>query len=372
MMINLRSALLVGLVWPWCAFAGARIDLRPTPPMPPDRYAPNTRLSVAVYLVDTGNEQGDIAFRGLSLDFSATTPGFTYPGDDGVAGTADDYFAWQIEGGVDTCAPGECWPRTSWIYPLPVPSPTQPVLPDGGELLLGHVVVQLGSQGGVLDVMNASDSDPNHGATGWFGFGGDGDPVTTWRAISGELTGGRLEIAVNDGSVRSLIGSDPPDGAIDARQPSDMAGQIAYGWQSVELTFDGGMAELSPVDLFISETGGDGVAPVIVSIDMLAADRARVTLSEPIEPGTWTRFLHTASGSSIRLGYLPGDVNGDGAAAAKDILALIDSLNGANPRPDYAADANRSGLSEPADILRVIDLLNGAGAFDAWNGVSLP
>ncbi|MBU0718205.1 MAG: hypothetical protein KJ749_08160 [Planctomycetes bacterium] len=51
-------------------------------------------------------------------------------------------------------------------------------------------------------------------------------------------------------------------------------------------------------------------------------------MSEPIEPLAWTMIRHNLSGSTICLGYLPGDVNGDTFTASSDITPLIDSLNG--------------------------------------------
>ncbi len=96
------------------------------------------------------------------------------------------------------------------------------------------------------------------------------------------------------------------------------------------------------------------------------------TLSEPIPPGAWTTVTHVLSGTSIRVGHLPGDVDGNRVSTPTDILQLIDGLNGLIVWPIWSTDINRSGLAEPSDILSVIDLLNGAGVFDPWHGRSLP
>ena len=74
----------------------------------------------------------------------------------------------------------------------------------------------------------------------------------------------------------------------------------------------------------------------------------------------------------IDIGFLPGDVNGDGTSGPVDILDLIDSLNGVVPLPPERTDINRSGVATPVDILRLIDLLNGANSTRPWLGVSLP
>ena len=98
-----------------------------------------------------------------------------------------------------------------------------------------------------------------------------------------------------------------------------------------------------------------------------------VNLDGIIPVGVWTTFTHTESDTSVRLGNLPADVNGDGTSSSLDVLRLIDAMNGVgDPLPEWGTDINNSGLTGPEDILRVIDLLNGAGCLDAWNGVSLP
>ncbi|MBI4716178.1 MAG: hypothetical protein HY763_00060, partial [Planctomycetes bacterium] len=61
------------------AFGGARIDLRPDPLMPPGGYAPNTIINVEVFMVDTGNPQGDIPFLGIALDFADTAGTLSFP-----------------------------------------------------------------------------------------------------------------------------------------------------------------------------------------------------------------------------------------------------------------------------------------------------
>ena len=74
------------------------------------------------------------------------------------------------------------------------------------------------------------------------------------------------------------------------------------------------------------------------------------------------------------LGFLPGDVGGDRAAAASDVLELIDDLNGVRvpPLEAHQCDVDRSGVCNAADVLGVIDVLNGAGPFAIWNNVGIP
>jgi len=174
---------------------------------------------------------------------------------------------------------------------------------------------------------------------------------------------------------QQVLLSYPPNGAIDARQPTDSGNpEIRYGWNAIDLTFSGNVDESITGELSIVEIGGDGTAPQIASIDYLDIRRIRVNLNEPIEPGAWTCVAHEPSGTRSCLGYLPGDVSGDGTSSPVDILKVIDGLNGvANPPlAAYQTDLDRSDQSNPADVLRLIDLLNGAGDFDPWNYANLP
>lgn len=170
-----------------------------------------------------------------------------------------------------------------------------------------------------------------------------------------------------------LIASNPPDGAIDARQPHNIDGSNPVGWTTISLRFNGSVDGVAATDLVVIQEGGTGVPPTIMSITQILDDTINVELSGPINVGAWTKVMHQPSGSSTRIGYLPADVNGDGTSSPVDILAVIDSLNGVGPAlPLSATDLNRSGAAEPSDILREIDLLNGADAFEVYNGVSLP
>ncbi len=172
------------------------------------------------------------------------------------------------------------------------------------------------------------------------------------------------------GASIAIQSSTPPNGAIDARQPSNINGTNPTGITSVVLHFNGPTAGLVAGDFQVS-TDPVGGTPSITQVNSNGND-ATIVFNTFIPPGAWTRITHSVSATSTRIGYLPADVNGDRTAAPVDILAIIDSLNGVTPRPLYSTDADRSGVPNPADILRVIDLLNGADAFIVWNGRTLP
>ena len=203
-----------------------------------------------------------------------------------------------------------------------------------------------------------------------------------------------------------LLGSDPPDGAIDARQPFDPDGSNVQGWQQIDLflaappsvalmpedftvnqvsraaaqgTADASGASLAdaPVDGAVSSDstveGGPLSGPAIEDVIALDETTVRVVLSEPIPPGTWTQITLTRGGvaQSVCLGYLPGDANGDRTAnPALDLTALITCLE-VGGCPDWQTDINRSGDSGTPDVARLIDLFNGPAAYSSWTGAHL-
>lgn len=114
--------------------------------------------------------------------------------------------------------------------------------------------------------------------------------------------------------------------------------------------------------------------PQVLGLLVTAPDTVLVVLDRVLEYGSWIEVQQVAGciESSVRLGYLPGVVDGNGLSSAADLLALLDHLNGIAPLPDYATDLDRSGTATSADVLRLIDLLTGAGAYPEFNGAPLP
>lgn len=197
--------------------------------------------------------------------------------------------------------------------------------------------------------------------TGTFESGG----VTRDAQVSFTLYDDDLPLAV--------ASANPPFAAIDARQPSDPDGTNPTGWDAVSVTFNGGICGASPVDFAVGTVGGALPPPQVLSVSRLDPTTYAVQLDRAIEPGAWTVVTHLPTGANTRLGYLPGDVGGDGVSGPADILDLIDSLNNMGPpRQVWSLDVDRSGEPGPPDILAVIDLLNGAGGFSPWNGATLP
>jgi len=198
------------------------------------------------------------------------------------------------------------------------------------------------------------------------------------RDAQGELyicdhVGGEIfKIVPTAPPIVEAVGTNPFDGAIDARQPFDPdGGRTASGWQSFDVLFSPASPCPNAADFAVEGWWGESDVPIISSVERVDTESLRVYLNKPLTPISQVTVRYVPAALTAVLGWLPADVNGDGTSGPADILSLIDSLNGFT-RPVWSTDVDRSGKSSPPDILRVIDLLNGAGAYDAYNGVSLP
>ena len=168
----------------------------------------------------------------------------------------------------------------------------------------------------------------------------------------------------------TIAATDPPNGAIDARKPHDENGANPCGWETVDITFDGPMMYLTPLDFTVEEEGADGIPPSVTCTEYVDSQTVRVHLSEMIEVRAWTTVTHVGSGSGVTLGYLPADADGSGTSNANDIVVVVDAVSAGGPLYQY--DTDRSGTITGNDIIVLVDLLNGAGAWDAYYGTALP
>ncbi len=168
-----------------------------------------------------------------------------------------------------------------------------------------------------------------------------------------------------------ILASWPPAGAIDARRPFEIDGSNPAGWESVDIIFAGDTRDLT-VAHFAVTVDPPGQVPVIQSIDSNGGS-VTVHFEQPLPLRAWTMIRHLDSGTSIRLGVLPADVNGDGTTAVMDLLLLSDAYTGiAGPLPTWSTDIDRNGEFELSDIVGMIDLMNGAGQYDVYLSESLP
>lgn len=161
---------------------------------------------------------------------------------------------------------------------------------------------------------------------------------------------------------RTVIEVFPPNCAIDARQPCEPDGSNRSGWDEVTFTFDGPASCLSKRDFAVSIHGGIAAVPFIDEL-IPDGDMLTLTLTTPIPVYRWLCIRFRPTDDVFCWGHQPADVNGDGESAPRDILRVIDCLNGITFCEIWQCDVDRSGQCRPPDILRVIDLLNGAGEY---------
>jgi hypothetical protein len=169
--------------------------------------------------------------------------------------------------------------------------------------------------------------------------------------------------------VCGIVSSSPANCSIDARQPTNPDGNNPAGLQSVVLTFNCSPVGLAPSDFAIT------VSPPIgppLSVGSVQFNNPVATLqlagNNRMQPGAWTCFQHTANGTRSCIGFLPGDVNGDGTVSALDLVTLVDARNNVVSLPLSQTDIDRTGALNSADLSRVLDLLLGNLSYDAWYG----
>lgn len=194
-----------------------------------------------------------------------------------------------------------------------------------------------------------------------------------WDSKYGHGRINALAALLGTGRAR-ILSSDPPDDAVDARQPFDPDGSSPQGWQWVDMLIGGDVTGLSGADFEVTEDPPSGAPPSVLAVQLIETEyNVRAILSRIISPGVWTTITHLESGGDVRLGYFPGDVNADGTADSLDITALIEAVSDSKiALPVWATDIDRSGVVSVSDIIREIDLLNGAESFAESKGASLP
>jgi len=155
---------------------------------------------------------------------------------------------------------------------------------------------------------------------------------------------------------RRMLSSDPPDGAVDARYASK-SGATGGSWTTVRLEFNADCSSVTADDLAVQ----DGT-PTPPRIKKVSTDGSTLTVlfDRPIRPGAWTTITHKNSASSTRIGRFPGDVDSDGKADTRDVIALLDAVNGGRKLPDYRSDIDGNGTLGPGDILRLLDVITEA------------
>ena len=251
---------------------------------------------------------------------------------------------------------------------------------DGTPQTVAHLnVTYQGGGTAMLNVLGDVGLEPDLAV--WFrsGFG----PVIQYQQSNGKVQGGTLIFSEGACDTLHIVGSDPADGWIDARKPTEPDGSGEYGWQYVDVTFDQVPSSApTPSDFTVVEVCNvgecDGSPPTLSLVDWDGiSTTAQLQFGSPIDPKAWTKISLVGGDPTdvIRLGYLPADADNSLIANANDIVAVVDLVNeayGGGSPPEYRCDIDRSGIVTANDIVEIVDLLNGGGAYEAYFGKALP
>jgi hypothetical protein len=165
---------------------------------------------------------------------------------------------------------------------------------------------------------------------------------------------------------RKMLSSDPPDGAVDARNAAK-SGATNGPWTTVRLVFNADSGSVTADDLVVQD--GSPTPPRIQKIST-EGPTLTVQFDRPIQPGAWTTITHKSSSTTTRIGRFPGDVDGDGKADTRDMLTLLDAVNGGHKFPDYRCDIDGNGTLGPGDVLRLLDVITEARAREKSSGAA--
>lgn len=361
------------------AQAGVIVDLVPQTAGP---YAQDQSVEVDVMLRQDPTDT-DHSLRFIQFDFNTTASELTLIPPRTHDLTPTDIRFWNFVG-VDNCSnstDAACGsghfledvlngPRgriLSATYYFTDPAdlgenPTaQRILPgNGGAVKVGVMRVKMPLQDGtfILDVVNAAETNPDVGGVDvrWgFGFDVNGEPLTTWRANTGEITGGTLGMCVGAicGCTVNLVSAAPACDSILTRAHGNL----------IRLTFSGDVGTApSPGDIIVSAldiggalTGGDLSGSFTYTLE---AAGTVLKMQESI-PGaltnlTWYTIQNTGGWSTacdFEVTYLsmPGNVNGDNFTTFTD-LSAINANRTDTPADDDKYNINGDGFVNFIDI----------------------
>lgn len=201
--------------------------------------------------------------------------------------------------------------------------------------------------------------------------------------------------------------TDPPDtltvpvtGFIDPRAESTNGELFDVGIQAAVIAFDrpvygSRFGDPVTIDNFSMEQTGELAAPSIVSVEVLDAQQVHVEWDRPLTVKQWTtikadvfsafgmriaNFGNLGVGANepdrIDIGFLPGDLDQNGAVTPNDLFRFRQGVNGIW-EPDFGMiedflDIDRNGSIQPIDLFQLRQIINGTGiATQPWGGESL-
>ncbi len=287
----------------------------------------------------------------------STRVDYVFQGRAGFAGVQTTTCAYRFAGAL-FCTPSDC-PTVMGFCPL------------DDQKYLGTIRVQVSANArGLFSICLDGGRD------------GRGFPLTHLLAESpgARIEPLRLECAAIDvvpaACDLSIVSAVPANGAIDARQPHDPFDATPQGLQAMEVAFSGDVKCVTPAHFEVSKVGV-GAAPAVIEATPLDRHTIRIEFDFLLPPKAWARVTFNpwsgvAKRTSTCVGFLPGDVSGDGAGGSADVGSLRACLDSPGTCDLYQSDTDRSGFTTPQDIVRLVDVLMGANMFDPWNEVVLP
>ena len=347
---GLALSLVLGLAS--IAQAGAVVDLVP----PCDPCAGGATVTVDILLnQDTGS---DVYVRLAELHMDDTDPALVLSNFQWAFGAVGHYKDEDLAGGPAGVACAYYYEVVGDLGPNPG---AQLLLPaDGSQVLIGAVDVTLPLADGAytLDVMNADESDPDLNAVVAFGFDLGDDPVTSWRAFDGNLTGG--QVAINVGSAAISYVSSAPAGALPGEALASTLPRLTDN--IVKLTFSGNVPAVPAAgEIEINELlaaggfGADLSASFSFAID--GGDPTVLVIqdtSNTLQNETWyaIRNLGAWAGVSnfeVQYALVYGDSDDNARTDALDVNNIW--LNRGDPAPpDSRQDVDANGRVDALDV----------------------
>lgn len=356
------------------AQAGVIVDLVPATAGP---YAQDESVDVDIMLRQDPTD-GDHSLRFIQFDFNTTAPELTLipPTIHRLASSPNIRF-WNFVG-VTNCSNSEdaaCGsghfledvlngPRgrilsATYFFTDPADlgenTTAQRILRGNGDAVkVGVMRVKMPLQDGVfmLDVVNATETNPDVGGVDvrWgFGLNVNGEPLTTWRANTGEITGGTMEMcvgAVCECTAPELVSSAP---ACDSALPRSQGNVI-------RLTFSGDVGTApSPGDIIVSalDAGGPLTGPDLSGTFTYSLEAGNTILRmEESIPGvlsnlTWYTIQNTGGWTGacpfeVTYVSMPGNVNNDRFTNFGDLSGINANRTG-SPADDDPYNVNADG-----------------------------
>ncbi len=179
------------------------------------------------------------------------------------------------------------------------------------------------------------------------------------------------------------------DGFIDARAESTDGQSVDLGLSAFTFEFTTPVENLDGTSIdasafSISDTGGS--PPSITDVQTEDGVSVTVVLDGNISLGEWTTITASVRAQcdasltfneSIRVGYLPADIDQSGSVSPQDLFQFRQLVNEIiEPNIGTEADVldiSRDGNVNPLDLLLLRQLINGVGqSTQPWAGASLP